>query len=170
METEAAMIPSESSTTRSRPARSVLIGQLVFLGVGVYVLVYSWGLGLWTSLGPGAGMFPFAMGVLLTAMSAIWIVQERRNPSTPREEAEPSQVMAVVGTLILLACVLPFLGFQVSLLLFLLYHLRFRAHLSWLWSTVIAVVGSVGVFYLFTLGLKVSLPTASLPPFSLIGL
>jgi len=167
--TEAATVSNEPSTTR-RPARSVLIGQLAFLGVGIYVLIYSADLGLWTTLGPGPGLFPFAMGALLTAMSLVWMVQEWRNPSTPRDEAEPSQVVAVVGSLLILACVLPFLGFQISLLVFLLYHLRFRAHLSWLWSAVIAVIGSVGVFYLFTVGLKVSLPTASLPPFSLIGL
>jgi putative tricarboxylic transport membrane protein len=76
----------------------------------------------------------------------------------------------VIGSLLVLAAVLPFLGFQVALLLFLMYHLRIRARLGWVKSLIISVAGSVGVFYLFTLGLKVSLPVASVPPFSLIGL
>jgi hypothetical protein len=45
-----------------RVAPSVLTGIGAFAAVGVYVLVSSVGLGLWTSLGPGPGLFPFAMG------------------------------------------------------------------------------------------------------------
>lgn len=170
MTTESPTTEIAPTQSRPRPARSVLIAQAAFLLLGLYVLYGSLELGLWTTLGPGAGLFPFAMGVVLTLMSLIWVVQEQRAPSTPREEVELSHVAAVIGSLLVLAAVLPFLGFQVALLLFLMYHLRIRARLGWVKSLIISVAGSVGVFYLFTLGLKVSLPVASVPPFSLIGL
>ncbi len=170
MTTESPTTQSATPGPRQRPARSVLIGQAVFLLLGAYVLVSSWDLGLWTSLGPGPGLFPFAMGAVLVAMSLIWIVQEQRSPSTPREDVDRSQIAAVIGSLLVLGAVLPFLGFQVTLLLFLMYHLRIRARLGWAKSALISVIGSVGVFYLFTVGLKVSLPSASVLPFNLIGL
>src|SRR3954447_5986414 len=162
-------------STRARPAKrspawSVLAGQAAFIALGVYVLAASVQLGLWTSLGPGPGLFPFAMGALLVLMSLIWLVQERRAPTVPAEGPDRTQVVAVVVSLLVLAAALNFIGFQVGLFLFLMYHLKIRARLRWFTSLVISVVGSVGVFYLFTLGLKVSLPMASIPPLSLIGL
>jgi putative tricarboxylic transport membrane protein len=162
-------------STRARPAKrsqawSVLAGQAAFIALGVYVLAASVQLGLWTSLGPGPGLFPFAMGALLVLMSLIWLVQERRAPTVPAEGPDRTQVVAVVVSLLVLAAALNFIGFQVGLFLFLMYHLKIRARLRWFTSLVISVAGSVGVFYLFTLGLKVSLPMASIPPLSLIGL
>ena len=47
----------------------MLVGIGAFAAVGVYVLVSSIDLGLWTSLGPGPGLFPFAMGAVLAAMA-----------------------------------------------------------------------------------------------------
>ncbi len=170
MTTESPTTQAGTSQPRQRPARSVLIGQAAFSLLGLYVLYGSWGLGLWTSLGPGPGLFPFAMGAVLFLMSLIWFVQEQRHPSAPKEDVEVSQVATVIGSLLVLAAALPFLGFQVALFVFLMYHLRLRARLGWVKAVVISVIGSVGVFYLFTLGLKVSLPVASVLPFSLIGL
>ena len=64
-----------------RVAPSVLVGIGVFVAAGVYVLVGSIELGLWTSLGPGPGLFPFAMGGVLVSMSIVWLLQELRRPS-----------------------------------------------------------------------------------------
>ena len=60
----------------------MLTGIGAFTAVGVYVLISSDGLGLWTSLGPGPGMFPFAMGAALVAMSALWLIQNCAGPAS----------------------------------------------------------------------------------------
>jgi putative tricarboxylic transport membrane protein len=157
------------STRRTSP-RSVLIGQIVLAVLGAYVVVTSLDLGLWTSLGPGPGLFPFAMGALLVLLSVIWFFQERKEATETAEPVDRGLVIAVVLSLLILASVMNLLGFQVSMFLFLLYHLRFRSHRTWPSSLIVSLAGSVGVFYAFYYGLNVALPTALLLPLTLIGL
>ncbi|MFF2028894.1 tripartite tricarboxylate transporter TctB family protein [Arthrobacter sp. NPDC058192] len=153
-----------------RIAPSVLCGIGAFTAVGVYVLVSSVGLGLWTSLGPGPGLFPFAMGGVLVAMSALWLVQELRRPSERAEAIDRGVVTSVVVSLVVLASVMDLLGFQLSMFLFLLYHLKLRGRRTWVSSLIIALAGSVGAFYAFNYGLNVALPVSAFAPLNLIGL
>ena len=153
-----------------RVAASVLTGIGAFAAVGVYVLISSIGLGLWTSLGPGPGLFPFAMGAVLVAMSALWLVQELRRPSEKTEGIDRGVVISVVVSLVILASVMDLLGFQLSMFGFLLYHLKLRGRRTWMTSLIIALAGSVGAFYAFNYGLNVALPVSAFTPLNLIGL
>ncbi|GAA3697863.1 tripartite tricarboxylate transporter TctB family protein [Arthrobacter ginkgonis] len=165
-----------TSVTEARPVRrlrrSIVAGQLVLAALGAYVLAESAGLGLWNELGPGPGFFPCVLGAALVLLSVVWFFQERAGvQAAPVAEAsDRSQVRAVVLSLLVLSAALPFIGFQLGVFLFLMYHLRLRARTSWVKSVVISLCGSVGVYYLFTLGLNVSLPEAVIVPLSLIGL
>jgi len=165
---------TESVTTKAgstiRVAPGVLAGIGAFAAVGIYVLVSSLSLGLWTSLGPGAGMFPFAMGALLVAMSAVWLLQELRRPSARGGGVDRGVVISVVASLVILASVMDLLGFQLSMFAFLLYHLRIRGRRAWVSSLIIALAGSVGAFYAFNYGLNVALPVSAFTPLNLIGL
>ena len=154
----------------TRVAPAVLAGIGAFTAVGVYVLFSSVGLGLWTSLGPGPGLFPFAMGGVLVAMSALWLVQELRQPSGKAEGIDRGVVLSVVLSLVVLAAVMDLLGFQLSMFLFLLYHLKVRGGRRWVSSLIIALAGSVGAFYAFNYGLNVALPVSAFAPLNLIGL
>ena len=165
---------TESVTTKAgSPARvtpGVLAGIGAFAAIGIYVLVSSVSLGLWTSLGPGAGLFPFAMGALLVAMSAVWLLQELRRPSAKGEGVDKGVVISVVASLVILASVMDLLGFQLSMFAFLLYHLKIRGRRAWVPSLIIALAGSIGAFYAFNNGLNVALPVSSLAPLNMIGL
>jgi putative tricarboxylic transport membrane protein len=154
----------------ARVAPSVLVGIGAFAAVGVYVLVSSIELGLWTSLGPGPGLFPFAMGAVLAAMAVLWLIQELRKPSDTVEGVDRGLVTAVVLSLVILAAVMDLLGFQLSMFLFLMYHLKLRGHRSWISSLITALAGSVGAFYAFNYGLNVSLPVSAFPLLNTIGL
>jgi putative tricarboxylic transport membrane protein len=154
----------------TRVAPSVLAGIGAFTAVGGYVLASSVSLGLWTTLGPGPGLFPFAMGGVLVAMSALWLVQELRRPSERSEGIDRGVVVAVVMSLVVLASAMDLLGFQLSMFLFLLYHLKLRGRRTWVSSLIIALAGSVGAFYAFTYGLNVALPVSAFTPLNLIGL
>ncbi len=153
-----------------RVAPSVLVGIGAFAAVGAYVLVTSIDLGLWTSLGPGPGLFPFAMGAVLAAMAVVWLLQELRRPSEATEGVDRGLVIAVVLSLVILAAVMDLLGFQLSMFLFLLYHLKLRGRRTWVSSLIIAVAGSFGAFYAFNYGLNVALPVSALPFLNAIGL
>lgn len=165
-----------TSVTEKRPVnkvrRSVLAGQATLTALGSYVLVESLRLGLWNDLGPGPGFFPCVLGGGLVLLSILWFFQERAGvqAATAPDAADGSQVRAVVLSLLVLAAALPFIGFQAGVFLFLMYHLRLRAGTSWLKSLAVSLCGSVGVYYLFTLALRVSLPEAGIIPLNLIGL
>ena len=167
MTTESLITKPQSA---ARVARSVLVGIGAFAAVGVYVLVSSMELGLWTSLGPGPGLFPFAMGAVLAAMAVLWLVQELRTPSDTPEGVDRGVVVSVVVSLTILAAVMDLLGFQLSMFLFLLYHLKLRGGRSWASSQVTALAGSVGAFYAFNYGLNVALPVSVFPLLNTIGL
>lgn len=167
MTTESLITKPESA---ARVAPSVLVGIGAFAAVGVYVLVGSVDLGLWTSLGPGPGLFPFAMGAVLVAMAALWLVQELRSPSETPDGVDRGVVISVVVSLTILAAVMDLLGFQLSMFLFLLYHLKLRGRRSWTSSLITALAGSVGAFYAFNYGLNVALPVSAFPLLNTIGL
>ncbi|WP_458779702.1 tripartite tricarboxylate transporter TctB family protein [Arthrobacter sp. D3-16] len=154
----------------ARVAPSVLAGIGAFAAVGVYVLVSSIELGLWTSLGPGPGLFPFAMGAVLAAMSVVWLLQELRRPSETAEGVDRGLVIAVVVSLVILAAVMDLLGFQLSMFLFLMYHLKLRGGRAWRSSLITSLAGSVGAFYAFNYGLNVALPVSAFPLLNTIGL
>lgn len=156
--------------SKVRVAPTVLAGIGAFAAVGVYVLISSVGLGLWTSLGPGPGLFPFAMGAVLAAMSVLWLVQELRRPSETPEGVDRGLVIAVVLSLAILAAVMDLIGFQLSMFLFLMYHLKVRGRRSWISSLITALAGSVGAYYAFYYGLNVSLPVSAFPVLNTIGL
>ena len=167
MTTESLLATPESAV---RVAPSVLTGIGAFAAVGMYVLANSVSLGLWTSLGPGPGLFPFAMGAGVVAMSALWLVQELRRPSERVEGVDRGVVISVVVSLVVLASLMDLLGFQLSMFLFLLYHLKVRGRRTWVSSLIIALAGSVGAFYAFNYGLNVALPVSAFAPLNLIGL
>ncbi|MDV8148975.1 tripartite tricarboxylate transporter TctB family protein [Arthrobacter sp. B10-11] len=167
MTTESLMTKPESA---ARVAPSVLVGIGAFAAVGVYVLVSSTDLGLWTSLGPGPGLFPFAMGAVLVAMAVLWLIQELRRPSDTVDGVDRALVIAVVLSLTILAAVMDLLGFQLSMFVFLMYHLKLRGRRSWLSSLITAFAGSVGAFYAFNYGLNVTLPVSAFPLLNAIGL
>ena len=154
----------------ARVAPSVLVGIGAFATVGVYVLVSSTDLGLWTSLGPGPGLFPFAMGAVLVAMAVLWLIQELRRPSDTVDGVDRALVIAVVLSLTILAAVMDLIGFQLSMFVFLMYHLKLRGRRSWLSSLITAFAGSVGAFYAFNYGLNVTLPVSAFPLLNAIGL
>ncbi|MFF1253817.1 tripartite tricarboxylate transporter TctB family protein [Pseudarthrobacter sp. NPDC058329] len=167
MTTESVMTKPESA---ARVAPSVLVGIGAFAAVGVYVLVTSIALGLWTSLGPGPGLFPFAMGAVFAAMAVVWLIQELRRPSETVKGVDRGLVIAVVVSLVILAAVMDLIGFQLSMFLFLMYHLKMRGRRSWTSSLITALAGSVGAFYAFNYGLNVSLPVSAFPLLNTIGL
>ncbi|MDA2892557.1 tripartite tricarboxylate transporter TctB family protein [Mycolicibacterium sp. BiH015] len=156
----------------------VPLGQLALAAVGLYVAVESTSLGLWTTLGPGPGLLPLILGAALFVLTAIWAVQavvERRRAaadadSAPAEPLDRIYVVGVVGGLIVLAIAMPFVGFQISMAVFLFLELLILGRQRWWIAAAVAAAGSFGVFLLFDRVLAVQLPLSSLPFLSGVGL
>lgn len=172
------------SDTQASPGLPVVVSLLVTL-LGVAAVVGSLPLGYWTELGPGPGFFPLWLGILLTGLGAGWLLMELRAwrarrtgdasglPFGEDEEVpaySPPTAVAIVVTLCILAACLELVGYQLSMLAFLLFHLLVLGRRRLLESVVIAVVGSFGVFMIFTRLLTVALPASSIPFLRDLGL
>jgi putative tricarboxylic transport membrane protein len=161
---------------RARGRLPVHGAQVALIALGIGVAVESVSLGLRTRLGPGPGLLPLLLGVLLVVLAAIWAVQSllaARAATAPDDAAEPLDlpyIAVVITSLIALAGLLDLIGFQIAMALFLLLHLRWIGRRGWLPSIGLAVAGSVGTFVLFDRVLQVPLPLSSLPLLSDWGL
>ncbi len=123
---------------------------------------------LFDSLGPGAGFFPFWLGLLGVALSVglVWQLAAGRvdlgDESLSFERRGMLQVATVIGILAATTLLLDLLGFRLTMLAMiaaLLIALGIRS------ATVIAgfaIVGSFGVYHVFSTWLKVPLPTNAL--------
>lgn len=172
--------PADTQEPPAGPSKILLVATPVALAVLSGAVIFtSFGLGYWTTLGPGPGFFPFWIGILLGTSSLVWLMQALRgNPNVivPAEEpivldtetvstaptAKTRPIWTVLLSLVVLASLLELIGFQLSMFAFLLFQLRFQGGRKWPLSLIIALAGSFGVFYLFTEVLQVTLPTSSI--------
>lgn len=85
------------------------------------------------------------------------------DPADEFPEYSLPTVMAIVASLCVLSATLEVLGYQLAMLLFLLFHLLVLGRRRLLLSLVLAFAGSIGVFIIFTRFLTVPLPASSIP-------
>jgi len=124
--------------------------------LGAFVLVEASQLKM-TSLGggPGPGVFPVALGVILLGIGA------RLAPAALRERTEFGHLRRVgvlIGALAAYAALLDRLGFVITTsatIVFLLVAFNPRRRL---WLAALGLAGSVGSYALFSSFLKVQLP------------
>lgn len=184
--------PLSPSVERRQVRLSMGVAAWVML-VGAAAALAARDLEYWTSLGPGPGFFPLWLGVLLFVFGGIWMAQlvrrQRRDnapadPGAAESVAEPEglavdetppefslpTVVAIVVSLCVLAAVLEVLGYQLSMFLFLMFHLLVLGRRRLLLSLVISLAGSFGVFVVFTRLLTVPLPASSIPFLQSLGL
>lgn len=145
--------------------------------VAVLVALNSVQLGLSVAFGPGPGFFPFFLAIAMGLLVLTWIFQSQRaarsgaTEETAMDEAvDYRHVYTVIASLIVLAAVMGFIGYQLAMFLFLYYHLAVRAKRRWYTSLIIAVAGSVGVFHVFSDLLSVPLPYSMFSFLNVIGL
>lgn len=185
---ETGVAVSAEEPQKNRPSKLILaIVPVALMILAGAVIFSSFGLGYWTTLGPGPGFFPFWIGVLLAISSAVWLIQALRgNPNVGPQPEEPAvintenvavtrtakkrPIWTVLLSLVIMASLLDVLGFQLTMFAFLLFQLKFQGGRKWLESLIIALVGSFGVFYLFTEVLQVTLPTSGIDFLEDLGL
>jgi putative tricarboxylic transport membrane protein len=152
------------------------VSALIFTVLSGLMMWESWELEYYTPVGPGGGFFPFWLGAVMGALSLIWLVQVSRPAGKPEEgKLLPDfkgriQIVSMIAALVLTALLMDLLGYQLTMFLFFLFMLLFIGKQPIWMSLVIAVIGSVGVFYLFGKFLDVRLPLSSLSLIAQLGL
>jgi len=137
---------------------------LAFALFGVLWIVTSRGLTYWSEFAPGSGFLPFWLGVVIVMLAAIVLVQSfaRKPDDAVADEAVVSRPQRVVEiTLGLFTCLaaLPYLGFVVSITLYLAFLIGWVERRSLLEMTLVPIAASVAIFCVFKIGLSVPLPT-----------
>jgi hypothetical protein len=140
-----------------------MIAAVVVVLVGLFfafssVPIYMQSIGA----GPGAGVFPFWIGLMLTACGLVYLVNSFRSHS-------PGKVMVGAGeekgwlvwtglSLVAYVGLMPYLGFALSTFLFTAVHLRFIGGYKWVFSIVFSLVVAIACAYVFRVGLYIGLP------------
>lgn len=151
-----------------RQGRLVATGAM--LAFCLFALWQSLLLSLTDRLGPGPGFFPFWLALIGIVLSLALLVSIWREPRpSPDASTEEFRVLphgwgarrcfAIVGLLAAVTIAMEFVGFRLAMLAFNAALVIALGERRWWLIAVFAVLGSFGVYYLFTTWLDVLLPT-----------
>ncbi len=145
---------------------------------GILVAAYSRHyLKLGFLISPDAGFLPFAVGVALAGLGALWFAASFRSEAVPESgkegggagEADPADAPVpalsrlLPGILLVIAYAWLFerAGYLVSTVLFMVGWQKFVEREGWLKTSVIALLSAAAMYALFVHFLKVDLPTGT---------
>lgn len=134
------------------------VAALVGVALGLVGAYLAWSYGLGSLEQPGAGLWPFAVSVLVVLLSLLLLVVGRRLDDA--EAFTRSSLLPAVGavTFLGMALLLPVIGFEIPTFLLAVVWLRFLGGETWR-STVVVALGTTVAFYLlFLYGLSIPLP------------
>lgn len=154
-----------------RQGRLVATGAM--LAFCLFALWQSLLLSLTDRLGPGPGFFPFWLALIGIVLSLALFVSIWREPQ-PAADASTEEVrilphgwgamrcFAIIGLLAAVTVAMEFVGFRLAMLVFNAALVIALGERRWWLIAVFALLGSFGVYYLFTTWLDVLLPTGQL--------
>ena len=101
-----------------------------WLALGLFVVVYSYTLGLGKLINPGPGLLPFLLGMIFLILSSVrlvTVIQSRETDQTGEEKKKTEywRIILIVFALLIWAFVLESLGFLIAT--FILMTLLYRA-------------------------------------------
>ena len=138
---------------------------LAFAALSLATLILSFEYPYHDKLGPGPGFFPIWMGIITGVLSLALLAQITYTKAAPygKNKLLPNReggkrILAILIALAVCLAMLDFVGFRISLLLFLLFLPPALGVRKWWAVGVFAVAGSFGVFHAFYYWLKVPLP------------
>lgn len=150
---------------------AVAAGIILFGGL---VLVGSRNLGSgWTSDGPGAGFFPFYIGLILL-VSGCGVMFQALVPKTRDTDSfvtrdELKRVLQVLLPAAVYVLAIQFLGMYVASAIYIALFMVYLGRYSWLKSVVVAVAINVAFFLMFEVWFKVPLYKGTFAPLAFLG-
>jgi putative tricarboxylic transport membrane protein len=144
--------------------RSHLLPLIFWIGLGLFVLVHSYSLGLKGITGPGPGLMPFLVSFLLLLVSSYLLITsllKKRDGDDVREEGQSTvnlrKVSLVVASLIAYAVFMEGLGFLITTTLLLITLLKGMGSKKWSSVVMVSVLTSLITYFAFTY-LRLRLP------------
>jgi len=157
----------------STPTVDAVVAILVMILGGV-VIYGSRKLGSeWTSEGPGAGYFPFYIGLILMISGAgIFfqaITNKAKNTEVFVDREQLGRVLSVLLPAVLYVVAIQFFGIYVSSAVYIALFMIILGKYSWIKSVAVALVVNVVFFMMFEVWFKVPLHKGSLDLLSGLG-
>ncbi|MFC5497715.1 tripartite tricarboxylate transporter TctB family protein [Caenimonas terrae] len=142
--------------------------------LGAIVIQGSWKLGAgWTSDGPGAGYFPFYIGVILCISGAGILVQglmgKKKNREIFVDRVQLRRVLSVLLPALVYVLVVQLIGLYVASLVYIALFMIVLGNYSRTKSIATAVVVVVLFFMMFEVWFKVPLYKGMWDPISFLG-
>ncbi|HSI55747.1 MAG TPA: tripartite tricarboxylate transporter TctB family protein [Ramlibacter sp.] len=150
-----------------------VVAALVLL-LGAVVVFGSRKLGSgWTTDGPGAGYFPFYIGVILCVAGAGIFFQtvftKEKNTDVFVDNEQLKRVLQVLIPAVAYVLAVQFLGLYLASAIYIAGFMVFLGNYSWLKSVIISVVVITLFFFMFEVWFKVPLFKGSLDPLGFLG-
>lgn len=150
-----------------------VVAFLIFI-LGVTVITGSWKLGSgWTSDGPGAGYFPFYIGILLCIAGMGVLYQSLFGKSKNTDIFVDNEQLKLVLSVFIPACVyvlgVQFLGLYVASAIYIALFMIILGKFSKFKSAFISLTVVVLFFLMFEVWFKVPLFKGSLDPLAFLG-
>ena len=149
-------------------------GRLIATGAMlVFCLFAMWQsllLSLTDRLGPGPGFFPFWLS-LIGAVLAVALLVTTFREAVDQADGETRVLphgaggqhwLAIVGLLVAVTLVMDYVGFRLAMLVFNAALVVALGERRWWLIAIFAVLGSFGVYYVFTTWLDVLLPVGQI--------
>lgn len=147
---------------------------VLLFALGAVVAYQSWRLGArWTSDGPGAGYFPFYIGVILCVSSLGILVQAvfgaNRDTDAFVDKLQLTRVVSVLVPAVVYVLVTVFLGLYVASAIYIALFMVILGKYPPLKSVLVAVIVNALFFLMFEVWFKVPLYKGSLEPLAFLG-
>ena len=173
MSMDSSQEPAAERTGVPTFAVEAAVAALVLL-MGLIVIFGSRKLGSgWTSDGPGAGYFPFYIGVILCISGAGILVQgltaKNKNHEIFVDSEQLKRVLQVLLPALLYVLVVQFIGLYVASALYIALFMIILGKYSRVKSVIVAVAVIVLFFMMFEVWFKVPLFKGMFDPLSFLG-
>ena len=135
--------------------RSEIVGAIVSIIVGLFIVVQAAQLEYWMSMGPGPGFVPLWAGIAIALAGIFLLIQALRSPN---EQRRSGMVWMAAAMTVLAALGMNFIGFSLTSFIFIAVLIGMSG--SHRMTTTIGVAAVVTIVFLlvFRWGLQVPLP------------
>jgi hypothetical protein len=164
----------ETGRTIARPSTVDMVVAVLVAAIGVVVMIEAQRLGAgWTTDGPGAGYFPFYIGLILAVGGAGVFVQSLRARRTDDgvfvDSVQLKRVASVLLPSLVYAAVIMVLGLYVASAIFIALFMILLGKYSPLKSVIVGFGVNALFFVMFEVWFKVPLYKGALHPLSFLG-
>ncbi len=149
---------------------------LIFIAFGICVVIAARNMAYYTVIGPGPGFFPLWLGIAFVGLSIVLLCQVSLQSEEPMEKdfiptgVGVVRIISIIVVMILFPLFMDVIGYQLAMLLFLLFLLNVQGRQNLVLKLLVSAAGSFGLYYVFRSWLGVFLPEASIEALRNLGL